>query len=265
MQNNIITYSNGQKEIKVVTYKQIAEAFNCEINSLQKNFSRNKERFVDNEDYFKLNMEEIRVLTNSHNLDIPATTTVMNIFTEKGLLKHMKMIGTDEAWQGYDILIDTYFKAKELALPSYQIDNPIERAKVWIKEQETYINQLESAKEIIEEKEEIIIELEPKAEKFDTFISTDGVQPIANVAKTLGLGRNNLYTILRNGKILMKNNLPYQKYIDSGYFRVKQSIIQRKTTSLVKQQTFVTTKGINFIYKCLKSQQLINVTRKLFW
>lgn len=45
---------------------------------------------------------------------------------------------------------------------------------------------------------------------------------IGDAAKVLnmGVGRNRLFEILRNHKIFQNNNVPYQKYIDRGYFRV---------------------------------------------
>jgi len=44
----------------------------------------------------------------------------VNLWTERGVLKHMKMLGTDKAWAGYDILnpmniyIDSYMVCKKL-------------------------------------------------------------------------------------------------------------------------------------------------------
>ncbi|WP_259744712.1 ORF6C domain-containing protein, partial [Lactococcus lactis] len=35
------------------------------------------------------------------------------LWTEKGALLHAKSLGTDEAWDMYDILVDTYFKVQE--------------------------------------------------------------------------------------------------------------------------------------------------------
>lgn len=51
---------------------------------------------------------------------------------------------------------------------------------------------------------------------------------IGKLAKLLNdehikIGRNKLFQWLREQKILMKNNIPYQRYIDSGYFQIKES------------------------------------------
>lgn len=39
------------------------------------------------------------------------------LWTEKGALLHAKSLGTDEAWDMYDILVDTYFKVQEQQAP----------------------------------------------------------------------------------------------------------------------------------------------------
>lgn len=39
---------------------------------------------------------------------------------------------------------------------------------------------------------------------------------------TFGLGRNNMLRRLRNEGFLMENNLPYQKFIDHGWFETRE-------------------------------------------
>ena len=45
----------------------------------------------------------------------------------------------------------------------------------------------------------------------------------------------------------MMDNIPYQEYIESGYFRVKESVYECKRGKKTYQQTFVTGKGQQFI------------------
>lgn len=42
----------------------------------------------------------------------------------------------------------------------------------------------------------------------------------------------------------MSNNLPYQAFIDRGYFAVKESVFETPTMTKTYQQTFVTESGI---------------------
>jgi len=61
----------------------------------------------------------------------------------------------------------------------------------------------------------------PKVRFAETIRAIDGVCYIQDIAKTLGFGRNKFFSRLREDKILIKGtNLPYQKYIDRGYFTV---------------------------------------------
>ena len=67
-----------------------------------------------------------------------------------------------------------------------------------------------------------IEKLKPAAEFAYQICSSKDAIDIGNCAKVLNrnIGRNNLFEFLRNKKILQSDNIPYQKYIDSGYFRV---------------------------------------------
>jgi anti-repressor protein len=98
--------------------------------------------------------------------------------------------------------------------------------------------------------------LTPKAESFDHFISGENYQKMNDVAKSLGVGRNKLFAFLREEEILMKDNTPYQRYINSGYFVVKEIPIKGKSVAFNKTQTYVTAKGVDYIGKRLKGSHL---------
>lgn len=123
----------------------------------------------------------------------------------------------------------------------------------------TYKDALKALLESLEEKERIEEEkkkLEPKAEKFDTFINAENTQTMLEVAKVLGYSRTKLFKFLREKKILMKNNTPYQEYLDKGYFKVKELSIQSENISFNKPQTLVTAKGVDFIDGLLKKHKV---------
>lgn len=69
----------------------------------------------------------------------------------------------------------------------------------------------------------------------------------------INIGRNRLFEFLRIKKILMKDNQPYQQYVDAGYFKVNEYTY---TNSLGKtktnRQTFITGKGQLYITKKVK-------------
>lgn len=94
----------------------------------------------------------------------------------------------------------------------------------------------------------------PKIEAHDRFISGDNYQTMAIVAKSLGIGRNNLFKLLKQKKVLMENNTPYQRYMDSGYFVVKEKPIKMGGQVINKPQTYVTPKGVSYLDKLLQQE-----------
>ncbi len=76
------------------------------------------------------------------------------------------------------------------------------------------------------------------------------------VEENIPIGRNRLFKWLRKNGILMSDNLPYQKYIDRGYFAVKETVFETPTMMKTHQQTLVTGKGQSYIIGRLKKERL---------
>ena len=109
----------------------------------------------------------------------------------------------------------------------------------------------------IEDANKEIAKLKPAAEFAYQICSSKDAIDIGNCAKVLNrnIGRNSLFEFLRNQKILQQDNIPYQKYIDSGYFRVietKYTIPSGETKISLK--TLVLQKGVAYINKLLKEK-----------
>ncbi len=96
----------------------------------------------------------------------------------------------------------------------------------------------------------------PKVELYDILLSARNAQTMNEVAKAFGRGRNKLFALLRDNGILMKNNLPYQNYLDSGYFDVREVSTQRGEFAVNVAQTLVTPKGLDFIRKLLDGKRV---------
>ncbi|PLR99601.1 phage antirepressor KilAC domain-containing protein [Bacillus sp. T33-2] len=151
-----------------------------------------------------------------------------------------------------DKLVEYQLKAKEVLANAF-IHNITQIVP------KTYKEALLALVESIEEKEKLEAEkqiLLPKAESFDTFIDGSNLQKMNDVAKTLGYGRNKLFEFLREQKVLMKDNIPYQNYIDMGYFEVKETPIRKGSYIFNKAQTYVTAKGVNYINKLLNKHNM---------
>lgn len=111
------------------------------------------------------------------------------------------------------------------------------------------------AQNIIASKDRLIADMKPKADFFDAVADSKTAIPMDQVAKVLdcGLGRNKIFELLRNNSILQYNNIPYQKYVDLGYFRVvEQSYVKPTGENCVNTKTLVFQRGLNFIRKQIK-------------
>ena len=110
--------------------------------------------------------------------------------------------------------------------------------------------------EMIEAQQKQLEMQKPKVEFFEAVAESKTAIDIKAAANTLhfkNIGRNKLFEILRNAKILMWNNLPYQKYVDCGYFR---TIEQKYTTHdgvKISIKTLVYQKGMDFIRRTLNN------------
>lgn len=125
---------------------------------------------------------------------------------------------------------------------------------------QTYSEALRALADKADEADRLAIEnnrMKPKADFYDAVASSKDVIDIGDAAKVLavpGVGRNKLFSILRDRRILMSNNIPYQKYIDRGYFKlIEQSFTTPDGETRVSVKTVVYQKGVDAIRKLLES------------
>lgn len=113
-------------------------------------------------------------------------------------------------------------------------------------------NALIVAQNIITQKDKQIEEMKPKAEFFDAVADSKTAIPMNEVAKVLnipGYGRNNLFEFLRNESILDRNNIPYQRYVDNGWFRVVEQSYTKNGEHCINFKTLVYQRGVDGIRK----------------
>lgn len=136
-QTSVIQY----KSLPVMTTEQMAGFYGTDPVNIRKNHMRNAERFIDGKHFFKVEGDELRTLKNSlSDFEVLSPNTrSLTLWTEKGAARHAKILDTDQAWDIFEQLEEVYFSVKEKSylpvLPSYAIDDPIERAKKWIEEE----------------------------------------------------------------------------------------------------------------------------------
>ena len=86
-------------------------------------------------------------------------------------------------------------------------------------------------------------------------IKYSGLYTLKEVADLIESGRTELCTLLRLSKVLSKQtgyNLPLNKYIKQGYFKIK---IREKYNTPV---TLVTARGLKFIYRLIKKYDMMD-------
>ena len=108
--------------------------------------------------------------------------------------------------------------------------------------------------EMIEELQNKVSRLEPAANFAYQLCSSNDAIEIGECAKVLNknIGRNRLFEFLRNSNVLQSNNIPYQKYIDAGYFRVIESkYVTPNGETKISLKTVVFQKGVAYINKLL--------------
>lgn len=96
-----------------------------------------------------------------------------------------------------------------------------------------------------------LVEFANQVSNTDNLIDMNEMAKLAR-AERISIGRNRLYAVLRGMGILMTDNLPYQKYIDRGYFKVKESVFKTSARTKTYRQTYVTGKGQLFVIGLLK-------------
>lgn len=103
---------------------------------------------------------------------------------------------------------------------------------------------------VIEQQKAQLLENKPKVEFYEAVTESTDAIDMGSVAKVInmGIGRNQLFKFLREHKVLMRNNIPYQEFVDKGYFRVIESRFNKPTGDVgINLKTIVYQKGVDFI------------------
>ena len=137
----------------------------------------------------------------------------------------------------------------EMNRPSYEIDNPVERASKWIEE---YKEKL-ALEEKIEEQKPKVLFAEAVTSSKDLILIGELANLLAN--NGIKIGRNRLFSWLKeNGYLQKAKNIPTQYAIDKGILQVQEGVYFKKDkTTGLSLTTKVTGKGQEyFLNKFLK-------------
>lgn len=246
--SNIEVSVKEYKNQRVVTFKDIDLCHERPDGTARRNFNSNKKHFIEGTDYFKVCANEIRThkimsISNKAHEDII-------LLTESGYLMLVKPFHDDLAWDVQRELVKSYFRQSNHKNNVYAanelLGNPEFAIQVFTK--------LKEEKEKREEAELKIRQQEPLVAFANKVSSSTNLIDMNNMAKLLcdnniKIGRNKLFEFLRSIKVLMSSNIPYQQYINAGYFKVVEYSYSQNGESYTQQITRVTGKGQLFIAK----------------
>lgn len=202
--------------------------------------------FVENTDFWTANKNVIR----ADGVEMPQKQINHKLTID--MAKEISMIQRNERGkQARLYFIECEKRVKAMQAPSYQIADPIERAKAWIKEQE-HLQQLAVQNE----------EMKPKALFADAVTASSNSILIRDLAKLLSqngvpIGQNRLYEKLRQEGYLIKSgsdkNMPTQRAMEMKLFEIKEGTrLDGNGVNVTTRTTKVTGKGqIYFINKFL--------------
>lgn len=196
-------------------------------------FETNSQGFIENEDYSRA---YLKVRANRY--------------------------GGEQELEDYDLSVDM---AKHICLMSRTDKGKqcrqylIDLEKAWNTPEQVMARALKIANKSIEDLKIKITEQKPLVD-FAVHVSqskdTIDIGEMAKVAKDehINIGRNRMFDWLKEKKILMSNNTPYQTYIDRGYFDVVEVKKDTSYGARVFPKTVITGKGQIWIIEKLRAE-----------
>ena len=224
--NELIKIEN-REEKQVISAKELYEKLGFE----SKNWSRWEKTNIENNDFFVSNQDYQTFFTMKNGNE------TKDYWITIEMAKHLCMISRT---------------AKAHEIREYFIK--IEQA--WNTPEMIMKRALEIANKRAEEATQKLLANEHKIDFYNDVTGSETTAEIGTVAKLLnfkGVGRNTLFDVLRKQGVLQYNNMPYQKYVDCGYFRVIESKwTQQNGDTHINFKTVVYQKGVEFISKTLR-------------
>lgn len=120
--------------MRVVTTETLALGYGTDEGNIRTNLSRNIDRFEEGIHYFLLTGSELKVFKNrvANSNSVGSNARSLTLWTEKGAARMSKIVDTNQAWDFFEKLEDSYFNLREVygvMLPN--INDPIQLARAW--------------------------------------------------------------------------------------------------------------------------------------
>ena len=233
---NIIPFNFESKEIRVVEINNEPWFVASDIASaLEYRDAYDMTRILDDDE------------KGTHNLRTPGGEQLLSIINESGLYSAILRSRKPEAkifkkWVTSEVLPSIrknggYISGQETDDPELIMAKALQVAQSVI-DRKTL--ELKQAKEIIAVQA-------PKAAFADRIASAEKGTLIGNFAKAVGLGPKSIFKVLRDQRVLMnggnRHNLPFQEYIERGYFEVTERPYEVNDETRIAFTPLITGKG----------------------
>lgn len=131
------------KGLPVVTTEMLAKAYGCPTKNIQDNFLNNRGRFTEGKHFYTLANGELKEFRAEicdpkfSGCKISTKARNLTLWLERGAARHAKMLNTDQAWDVFEMLEETFFRvvkpqAKELTPSTTSSRKTLEKlVKVW--------------------------------------------------------------------------------------------------------------------------------------
>lgn len=219
-----------QEGQRVLLTSQLAESYETTPETISNNFNRNKTRYEAGKHYFVLEGDALREFKANHQFDEQLKfSTKLYLWTERGALLHAKSLNTDRAWEVYDKLVESYFRATALleVIPSIRktggynlpMDYPSALRALADAEEKRLALAAEN-----EAQRQVIADFEPVRQYVDQILSSQGMLTTTQIAADYDLSARALNQILHEEGLQHKVNkqwILYKQHMGLGYTQSK--------------------------------------------
>jgi len=105
-----VIHYKGQR---VCTTQQLAKLYGVEPDLIHDNHRKNRARFEEGKHFIKLVGSELRdfidLQPDEFRSQISSKTRSLNLWTERGAMRHAKILESDTAWEMFELMEDSYF------------------------------------------------------------------------------------------------------------------------------------------------------------
>ncbi|HHG0228901.1 TPA: phage antirepressor KilAC domain-containing protein [Escherichia coli] len=239
--------------VRVVTTETLARGYGVDEANIRNNLSRNLDRFEEGKHYFLLTGLKLREFKNrvTGSYSVGKNARSLTLWTERGAARMSKIVDTNEAWAFFEKLEDSYFRQKEqqpVAIPQT------------LPEALRLAAELAEQKQLLEQKAHQLNQQLVAADFADRVSVAKGIL-IGNFAKVVGLKQNALFAWLRENGILIasggRKNVPFQQYINAGYFTVKEVVLDDEDGYQIRLTPQLTGKGQQWLTRKLLDAGLL--------